>query len=60
MDDVPNFKTWNPQVLADFARDAFLQMKRDAEAIEQLRQDNKDLSKQLRMQLTKEKPNGTN
>lgn len=45
----PDFRTWNPFVLADFAKDAFHQMKNDAGTIEQLRLDLKDAMKLARL-----------
>ena len=54
MDNMPHFKTWNPEELIKFAEEAYRQMCADADTKQQLRMDNKDLSKLLREQLTKE------
>lgn len=37
----PDFPTWTREVLNGFAKDAFRQMLRDREEIDQLKQDNK-------------------
>lgn len=55
MDNMPNFRAWNPEELIRFAEKAYRQMCADADAKEQLRMDNKDLSKINRQLLTKEK-----
>jgi hypothetical protein len=55
MDSVPNFAAWNHEELIRFAEEAYRQMCADADAKEQLRMDNKDLSKINRHLLTKEK-----
>lgn len=54
MSDTPNFTTWNRQVLEKFAAESYEKLQIDATVIEQLRQDNKDLSEQLRALLRKE------
>jgi len=51
VDDLPNFRTWNVEELVRFAEEAYRQMCADADAKEQLRMDNKDLSKLLRKQI---------
>ena len=45
MPDIPNFAAWNTDVLIQFAKDAYVEMQKNYDAIEQLRLDNKDLSK---------------
>lgn len=52
MPTTPTFEAWDLQTLAKFALDAYQRMQQQQEAIEQLRQDNKDLSKILREHLT--------
>jgi len=52
--NMPTFAAWERIVLDRFARDAYIKLKQQADAIEQLRQDNKDLSKLLREQLNKD------
>ena len=51
MDNMPNFRAWNPEELIRFAEEAYRQMCADADAKEHLRMDNKDLSKLLREQI---------
>lgn len=51
----PTFETWNPVTLVKFAYDANRLMKQQADRIEQLQQDNKDLHKILKTGLA----NGT-
>lgn len=51
MDDLPKFETWDIEELVSFAEKAYRQMCADADAKEQLRMDNKDLSKLLRKQI---------
>jgi hypothetical protein len=55
MDNMPNFRAWNLEELIRFAEEAYRQMCADADAKEQLRMDNKDLSKINRQLLIKEK-----
>jgi len=55
MDNMPNFRTWTPEELLSFAEESYRRMCADADAKEQLRMDNKDLSKINRQLLTKEK-----
>lgn len=56
--DAPTFSAWQPDTLAKYAREQYLDNIQLREALEQLRADNKDLSKILREQLTKEKTHG--
>ena len=51
MDNMPNFRTWTPEELISFAEESYRRMCADADAKEQLRMDNKDLSKLLREQI---------
>jgi hypothetical protein len=48
MKDAPNFAAWNLDTLAKFAKDAYVRMQEQEEAIEQYRQDLKDAMKELR------------
>lgn len=48
MNDLPIFDAWDTALVVRFARDAYVRMQQDAACIEQLRQDNKDLSKLVR------------
>jgi hypothetical protein len=52
--DTPNFAAWGTDVLTQFALEAYTEMQRNRDTIEQLRLDNKDLSKINRELLTKE------
>ena len=47
-DDTHNFKTWSQISLITYAEMAYKKMQANNEAIEQLRLDNKDLSRLLR------------
>lgn len=46
--DTPNFAAWNNANLANFAKDSYLQLKKQDEAIQQLRLDLKDAMKVVR------------
>jgi hypothetical protein len=48
MNDLPNFAAWSNENLANFARDSYIRMQKQQEAIEQYRQDLKDAMKELR------------
>jgi hypothetical protein len=49
--DTPDFTKWPRDLIDHFAADAYRRMIRQEQSIEQLRNDNKDLSKLLREQL---------
>lgn len=46
--DTPNFAAWSNENLANFAKDSYLQMKKQDEALQQLRLDLKDAMKAVR------------
>lgn len=48
MSDLPNFAAWSNENLAKFAKDAYLRMQAQQEAIEQLQGDFKDAMVELR------------
>jgi hypothetical protein len=48
MSDIPNFAAWSNENLAKFAKDAYLRMQAQQEAIEQLQGDFKDAMAELR------------
>lgn len=48
MNDIPNFAAWSNENLASFAKDAYLRMQEQHEAIMQLQGDFKDAMVQLR------------
>ena len=48
MNDLPNFAAWSNENLAKFAKDAYLRMQAQQEAIEQLQGDFKDAMVELR------------
>ena len=48
MSDLPNFAAWSNENLANFAKDAYLRMQEQQEAIMQLQGDFKDAMIQLR------------
>ena len=48
MSDLPNFAAWSNENLANFAKDAYLRMQAQQEAIEQLQGDFKDAMVELR------------
>jgi hypothetical protein len=48
MNDMPNFAAWSNANLAKFAKDAYLRMQAQQEAIEQLQGDFKDAMVELR------------
>lgn len=48
MNDLPNFKSWTNENLAQFAEDSYLKMQEQQETIEQLRQNWKDAMVQVR------------
>lgn len=50
MRDTPNFAAWSNENLASFAKDAYLRMQEQHEAIMQLQGDFKDAMVQLRKQ----------
>lgn len=49
---MPTFFTWKMTDLATWAYEAYTKLQQQADTIEQLRLDNKDLSKLLREQIT--------
>jgi hypothetical protein len=50
MSDLPNFAAWSNENLAKFAKDAYLRMQAQQDAIMQLRGDLKDAMVELRKQ----------
>ena len=48
MNDMPNFAAWSNENLANFAKDSYLRMQQQQEAIMQLRGDLKDAMVELR------------
>ena len=56
MNDTPNFAAWQTDALTQYALEQYLENIKLHEANEQLRMDNRDLSKINRQLLTKEKP----
>lgn len=50
MRDTPNFAAWSNENLASFAKDSYLRMQQQQDAIMQLRGDLKDAMAQLRKQ----------
>ena len=48
MNDLPNFKSWTNENLAQFAEDSYLKMQEQQETIEQFRQNWKDAKVQVR------------
>ena len=50
MNDMPNFAAWSNEDLANFAKDAYLRMQQQQDAIMQLRGDLKDAMVELRKQ----------
>lgn len=50
MNDMPNFAAWSNENLANFAKDAYLRMQEQHEAIMQLQGDFKDAMVELRKQ----------
>jgi hypothetical protein len=46
--DLPDFKTWSPDTLAQFAQDCYLALLQEKDANEQLRLDFKDAMKLAR------------
>jgi hypothetical protein len=48
LSDIPNFAAWSNENLAKFAKDAYLRMQAQQEAIEQLQGDFKDAMVELR------------
>jgi hypothetical protein len=48
LSDIPNFAAWSNANLAKFAKDAYLRMQAQQEAIEQLQGDFKDAMVELR------------
>ena len=50
MNDMPNFAAWSNENLANFAKDSYLRMQQQQEAIMQLRGDLKDAMVELRKQ----------
>jgi len=48
MSDLPNFAAWSNENLANFAKDAYLRMQAQQNAIEQLQGDFKDAMAELR------------
>ena len=50
MNDIPNFAAWSNENLANFAKDAYLRMQQQQDAIMQLRGDLKDAMVELRKQ----------
>lgn len=48
MNDIPNFAAWSNENLASFAKDAYLRMQQQQDAIMQLQGDLKDAMIQLR------------
>ena len=57
-DSMTQFKTWSQESLADFASDAFKRIKKQDDAIEQLRKDLSDAMKLLRELNRQGKNNG--
>lgn len=56
--DTPNFAAWSNENLANFAKDSYLQMKKQDEALQQLRLDLKDamkVARQLHSELSRVK-----
>jgi hypothetical protein len=53
--DGPDFNTWTPQNLANFAKDAYLMLQAQQDALEQARLDLRAAMDQNRILLTKEK-----
>ena len=50
MNDIPNFAAWSNENLAKFAKDSYLRMQQQQDAIMQLRGDLKDAMVELRKQ----------
>lgn len=50
MNDIPNFAAWSNENLANFAKDSYLRMQQQQDAIMQLRGDLKDAMVELRKQ----------
>ena len=50
MNDMPNFAAWSNENLANFAKDSYLRMQQQQDAIMQLRGDLKDAMVELRKQ----------
>lgn len=48
MNDIPNFAAWSNENLANFAKDSYLRMQQQQDAIMQLRGDLKDAMVELR------------
>ena len=48
MNDLPNFAAWSNQNLANFARDSYIRMQEQNEALEQYRRDLNDAMNELR------------
>jgi len=48
MNDMPNFAAWSNENLANFAKDSYLRMQQQQDAIEQLQGDFKDAMAELR------------
>lgn len=56
MDNMPNFAAWSKEALEQFSAESFSTMCEQQDTIEQLRLNNKDLSKLLRKQITLGEP----
>ena len=48
MNDLPNFAAWSNENLAQFAKDAYIRMQEQQEAIEQAQRDLKDAMAEVR------------
>jgi hypothetical protein len=51
MDDIPNFAAWSNANLAQFAKDAYVRMQQQEEAIAQCQCDLKDAMKVIRLHI---------
>jgi hypothetical protein len=54
MSSPPNFAAWNPQTLANFAHEAYLQLQTQHDLIQQLMADKKDAIEAYRALIRKE------
>ena len=52
---MPNFAAWNPVTLANYAKDAYIELKANEVVIMQLRKDFKDAMALVRQQLKETK-----